>query len=98
MTTIEFEQAHQPRNDGSIISTLAGIAAATATGTFSALRRWNKQRRDRAAFMTLVGKEEWVYRDLGISRGDVEWAARQPMHVNAAKELEEIRMQSRRGW
>ena len=98
MTTIEFEQAHQPRNDGSIISTIAALIAAAATGTVSALRRRQKQRRDRAAFQALIGKEEWIYRDLGISRGDVEWAARLPMHVNAAQELERVRTQSRQSW
>lgn len=91
MTTIEFEQAHQPRNDGSIILTLAKLAASAAGGTVSALLRWHRQRRDRAAFMTLAGKDDWVYRDLGIHRGDVEWASRLPMHVNAAKELEKLR-------
>ena len=98
MTSLEFERAHQPRNDGSLIVSLAGLAASAARASVSALGRWHKQRRDRAAFMNLLGKEEWVYRDLGIHRGDVEWASRLPMHVNAALELEKMRDRSLRNW
>jgi len=98
MTSLEFERAHQPRNDGSLIVSLAGLAASAARGSVSALGRWHKQRRDRAAFMNLLGKEEWVYRDLGIHRGDVEWASRLPMNVNAALELEKMRDRSLRNW
>jgi uncharacterized protein YjiS (DUF1127 family) len=98
MTALEFEQAHQPRNDGRIIVSLAKLAASAATGTVSALRRWHKQRLDRAAFLSLLGKEEWVYRDLGISRGDVEWASHLPLNVNAARELEKIRDRGLRNW
>lgn len=46
---------------------------------------------DRKAFMNLVGKEDWIYSDMGIHRGDVEWAATLPLNVNAARELEKIR-------
>ncbi|MAZ14897.1 hypothetical protein [Oricola sp.] len=98
MTSLEFEQAHQPRNDGSLIVSLAGLAISAAKASVSGLGRWHKQRRDRAAFQTLLGKDEWVYRDLGIHRGDVEWASRLPMNVNAALELEKMRNRSLRNW
>ena len=98
MTSLEFEQAHQPRNDGSLIVSLAGLAISAAKASVSALVRWQRQRRDRAAFMALLGKEDWVYRDLGVHRGDVEWASRLPMNVNAALELEKMRNRSLRNW
>lgn len=98
MTSLEFEQAHQPRNDGSLIVSLAGLAITAAKASVSALGRWHKQRRDRAAFRALLGKEDWVYRDLGVHRGDVEWASRLPMHVNAALELDKKRNRSVRNW
>jgi len=98
MTSLEFEQAHQPRNDGSLIVSLARLLASAARVTISAIGRWHKQRRDRAAFQTLLGKDEWVYRDLGIHRGDVQWASRLPMNVNAALELEKLRDRNLRNW
>ena len=98
MTALEFEQAHQPRNDGSLIVAVARLAISAAGRTVSAVGRWHKQRRDRAAFLTLLGKDEWVYRDLGIHRGDVEWASQLPMNVNAALELEKMRNRNLRNW
>lgn len=50
-----------------------------------------QQKIDRKAFMNLVGKEDWIYSDMGVHRGDVEWAATLPLNINAAKELEKIR-------
>lgn len=50
-------------------------------------RQWE----DREAFRNLLDKEEWVYRDMGIHRGDVEYLANQPLHVNASRELEKIK-------
>jgi len=50
-----------------------------------------QQKIDRKAFMNLVGKDEWIYNDMGVHRGDVEWAATLPLNINAAKELEKIR-------
>lgn len=50
-----------------------------------------QQKIDRKAFLNLVGKEDWIYDDMGVHRGDVEWAATLPLNINAAKELEKIR-------
>jgi hypothetical protein len=68
-----------------------GRRATDAIGT------WNRRRADRAAFMNLLEKEEWVYRDMGIHRGDVEWAARLPLHINASRELEKLRARNMQG-
>lgn len=52
---------------------------------------------DREAFKTLLGKEDWVLSDMGVHRGDVEYLANQPLHINAARELEDIRARSMQG-
>ncbi len=76
-------------------SGVIGIAFDQLLGLVSkaidAHRLHRQQKLDRKAFMNLVGKEDWVYRDMGIHSGDVEWASRLPLHINAAKELERIR-------
>lgn len=99
MTTIDlFQRAHTTREGRNIALILTGLLTKAATLTLRLIYNRYRQRRDRTAFMTLLGKEEWVYRDLGVSRGDVEWAARLPKNVNAARELEKIRAASRHGW
>jgi len=56
-----------------------------------------RQRLDRQAYRALLGKEDWVYKDMGVSRADVEWAARLPLHMNAARELERLSSRNRMG-
>ena len=56
-----------------------------------------QQRQDREAFLNLLGREEWVYHDMGISKADAEWASRLPLHINAARELEAIRRRNVQG-
>lgn len=63
-------------------------ATASAIDAYCTRRQ---QKIDRKAFMNLVGKEDWIYDDMGVHRGDVEWAATLPLNINAAKELEKIR-------
>lgn len=77
-------------------------ALATTFGQWLAARHaahqvHRQQKLDRRAFLALRGKEDWVYRDMGFHRGDVEHLARQPLHINAARELEKIRAQYRMG-
>lgn len=57
-----------------------------------------QEREHRAALKALLGKEDWVYRDIGITKADVEWASRLPRHVSAARELERVRDRVRMGW
>lgn len=94
MTTIHYERAQGTRP----LHAVADFIASAAYGLVGAVRLWHKQRRDRAAFRSLLGKDEWVFRDLGIHRGDVEWASRLPMDVNAARELEKLRDRNLRNW
>lgn len=95
MTTVDlFNRAHATdttRNAGRMILRLA---TSGATAVLRAAVRWHRQRQDRAAFNTLLGAEDWVYEDLGVHRGDVVWASRLPLHVNAARELEKVREES----
>ena len=98
MSTLELNNlSHSGHAGHSASSRLTELTSHAATRLVAAIRTRLRQRRDRAAFMTLVGKEEWIYRDLGVSRGDVQWASRLPMHINAAEELEKIRAHSRMG-
>ncbi|MFZ2099928.1 MAG: hypothetical protein WAU86_05140 [Oricola sp.] len=96
MTSIEFHNAQRAlrnRNTGRLTGLLLRFAARTT----SAIATWRKRRRDRAAFLNLLDREEWIYRDMGITRGDVTWASRLPMHMNAAKELEKLRARGMQG-
>ena len=72
------------------------IISDRATALLAAYALRAQQKRDRAAFMNLVGKENWLYEDMGIHEGDVDWASRLPIQINAAQELEKIRLQSRK--
>jgi uncharacterized protein YjiS (DUF1127 family) len=97
MTSIELQTHHERRYGRSAGSMLGRLAAATVSHIVRAVATWDRHRRDRAAFRALLGKEDWVFRDMGIHRGDVEWASRLPMHVNASEELEKLRARSMMG-
>ncbi|MCR9122035.1 MAG: hypothetical protein NXH91_07150 [Phyllobacteriaceae bacterium] len=56
-----------------------------------------RHRLDREAYRALLGKEDWVYDDMGVTRADVEWAARLPLHMNAARELDRLSSRNRMG-
>ena len=56
-----------------------------------------QQWEDRQSFNTLLGKEDWVLDDMGVHRGDVKHLSRQPLHINAARELDKIRSRSLQG-
>lgn len=96
MTSIEFHTTQRTLRYRLINAAIHAVVR-TATRGVRALATWRKQRRDRAAFMQLLGKEDWVYRDMGITRADAEWAAGLPKQVNAAKELERLRAFSMMG-
>lgn len=51
-------------------------------------RRHDKEQRD--AFKTLLTLEERLLDDIGLTRDDVEWASRLPVHVNAANALRHL--------
>ena len=82
---------------GALARRLADLASA-GFGRLRARAAESRRRRlDRQAFLTLLGKEDWLYRDVGVSRADIEWAARLPLHMNAARELDRLRDRVRMG-
>lgn len=89
--TSEFENG---RLSG-LFAALGRLAADWFNARIAHHKAINEQWRNRQAFKALLGKEEWVYRDMGISKADVEWAAQLPLHINAAQELEKARQASR---
>lgn len=52
------------------------------------MRRQNK--RERVALKELSALDDSLLKDIGISRGDVNWASKLPSSVNASVELEII--------
>lgn len=63
----------------------------------AARRRRAAQRARRAAFDAIKDHDAWIYRDIGISQADVEWASHQPLHVDAGRELERLRARNSLG-
>ncbi len=60
-----------------------------------AAKRRRQARIDRDAFRTMLGLEEHMLRDIGVTRGDVVWASRLPLSVNAAEELRRLSLSHR---
>ena len=56
------------------------------------LRNWQARRR----VVNLSSFDDHMLRDIGVSRGEVEWAAGLPLTVNAALALEERAFRRRR--
>jgi uncharacterized protein YjiS (DUF1127 family) len=67
---------------------LLSTAIELAQSIRSAIAQRRSQRRDRDAFMQLVWQEDRIFSDIGYTRADVNWAANLPIHMNAAKELQ----------
>ena len=62
----------------------------------SFLVRFTENWQARRAVRKLLSMDDFMLRDTGTSRGDVEWAAGLPLTVNAAFALEERSRQSGR--
>ncbi|MEM8789604.1 MAG: hypothetical protein AAGE76_15195 [Pseudomonadota bacterium] len=63
-----------------------------------ALTAWHRratQRLNRAAFLNMLSLDAHILRDIGVSRGDVEWAAQLPLRCNAAAELRRLALSRR---
>ena len=69
-----------------------GRLAAALTGALSklvdAIHTYRQRKLDRAAVEYMLGLEDHMLSDIGLTRMDVEWANRLPLSVNAATELE----------
>jgi uncharacterized protein YjiS (DUF1127 family) len=57
------------------------------------LRNW----RARRTIASLAEHDDALLRDIGVTRGEIDWAANLPLHVNAAHELEARSYRRRRG-
>ncbi len=64
--------------------------AASLFGRF--IRNW----RARRAVTRLDSFDDYILRDIGVTRGDVRWASGLPLSVNAAVALEERALQRQR--
>lgn len=67
-----------------------------AAGSASLLGRFFRNWRARRAVARLDTFDDYMLRDIGVSRGDVHWAAGLPLTVNAALALEERSHQRQR--
>ena len=95
MTTICTTQNIAQTNE----TKLSGIVSTAIKNMVSVLTkkyRTHKQHRiNRLAFQQMLALDEHILADIGVSQGDVLWASKLPIEVNAAKELTLIRQQSR---
>lgn len=68
---------------------LSRAHAAEATGSASSLGRLIRNWRARRAVARLDRLDDFLLRDIGVTREDLRWAAGLPLTVNAALALEE---------
>ncbi len=66
-----------------------------AAGAMSFFARVIRNWRARRAVARLDAYDDFMLRDIGVTRGDIIWAAGLPLTVNAALALEERSMQRR---
>ncbi|MEN0000500.1 MAG: hypothetical protein AAF940_06410 [Pseudomonadota bacterium] len=97
MAHLDYSERFEEGRIGALVTALGRL---TADWVRARARRYRKvtelyERRD--AFKTLLTKEDWVLSDMGVQRSDVEYLSRQPLHVNAAEELERLRARSMSG-
>jgi uncharacterized protein YjiS (DUF1127 family) len=71
--------------------------SAEATGAFPLIGRIIANWFTRRAVARLDALDDYLLRDIGVTRGDVRWASGLPLSVNAALELEERSIQRRKG-
>jgi uncharacterized protein YjiS (DUF1127 family) len=69
--------------------TLTRALSLGEAGGASALTRWFRNWRIRRSVARLQSFDDYILRDIGISREDIAWAAGLPLTVNAALGLEE---------
>jgi uncharacterized protein YjiS (DUF1127 family) len=72
-------------------------ASIEATGAFSLIGRVIGNWHARRAVARLDTFDDYLLRDIGVTRGDVRWASGLPLSVNAALELEQRSIQRRKG-
>lgn len=82
--------------DANLVSTHAGQRSTSnpVTGLFGAVRavvsQYEEFRDRRDSFKALLLLDERMLEDIGMTRGDIRWAARLPLSVNASLELRRV--------
>lgn len=76
------------------------VARKPLTAFIDALRpvwsRFKEYRERRDAFRAMLRLDDHMLEDIGVSRGDLHWAAHLPLSVNASIELRKIAEARRR--
>jgi uncharacterized protein YjiS (DUF1127 family) len=70
-------------------------ASMEAAGAMSLVARFIRNWRAKRAVARLDAYDDFILRDIGVTRSDVRWAAGLPLTVNAALALEERSHQRR---
>lgn len=60
------------------------------------IKRRQQQRLDRALLQNVAALDDHMLKDIGVTRGDVQWASKLPLSQNAAAELHQISLRRRR--
>ncbi|MFN4142212.1 DUF1127 domain-containing protein [Aestuariivirga sp.] len=76
---------------------LSRAISAEATGALSLLWRFLSNWRARRAVARLDTLDDFLLRDIGVTREELRWASGLPLSVNAALALEERALRRRRG-
>ena len=66
----------------------ASLATNLLTRTWAYLAERRSRRADRLAMRELLSMDDATLKDIGISRGDVQWASNLPLSASATTELE----------
>lgn len=96
MTAICNTQAQVPQNSESIFSILADSTRKISKLVKRQYVLHQKNRTNRRAFQQMLQLEGHILSDIGVTHGDVLWASKLPLEVNAAHELEKIRTLAKR--
>lgn len=73
-----------------LVSTLASKFRHLVKRRLQDFQQYRSNRIDRLAFQSLVKLDDRVLNDIGVTRGDVIWANKLPLAMNAAQELNKI--------
>ena len=100
MTIIYPHQNHSAKSAETngletIVSKLTQALKKLAANIRKYLQLRAQRRENRDAFAHLLKLDDNILRDIGITREDVIWASKLPLHNNAALELEKIAQMSR---
>ena len=62
---------------------------------FEAVSTWRQRRDARDAFVGLLHQDDRILADIGVLRDEIEWAARLPLDVDAARALHDAAQRRR---